>query len=271
MEEMVSRIPSLFAYCEFDSIDIFRVHKATDAIDGSYGKITCGIKAPYNLTCDGVVLFSTNECVSYRTLMNYYYKAKSEGFKANGQNTLIRFVETAIGLVRIEIKEVIVRNDNGIYTEVDEESETTCKKWKYEYSYNKSFIFDIEPTKIPETIYLSQAKKLYNEMVKLKKLCHEYQRELETTDVTAMKCWCRTSVNLALDSTIRRGVSSKTLSWTASRRFNASRELAATNLVSRLGSTGMPKFGLFSSRSHSQINEIKKRSLVICADRKSVV
>ena len=43
------------------------------------------------------------------------------------------------------------------------------------------------------------------------------------------------------------------------------RELAATNLVSRFGNVGIPKFGLEASRSQSTISEIKKRNLVICA------
>ena len=41
--------------------------------------------------------------------------------------------------------------------------------------------------------------------------------------------------------------------------------LADTNFVSRFGSVGMPKLGFDASFSQSHINEIKKRSFVICA------
>lgn len=174
-EELVSRVPSLFAYCEFDDFNVLKVHKATDSIDGSYGKYACGIKAPYSLNVkfsdedDTTTVAETGECISYRTLMNYYYKAKAEGLKSN-QSLLMEFVERGIGLITIKVTPVIVENDGG-----------KCTKWWFEYSNDHKFIFEVEPVKIEKTIYLSQTRKLYDEMVKLKKLCREYQRELTET------------------------------------------------------------------------------------------
>ncbi len=73
-KEMVSRMPSLFAYCEFDELNELRIHKATDSIDGSYGHFACGIKPPCDLTLnfgDGIKYIAlSGECISYRTVMN---------------------------------------------------------------------------------------------------------------------------------------------------------------------------------------------------------
>ena len=171
-EEMVSRIPSLFAYCEFDEFGVLKEHKATDSIDGSYGHLMCGVKSPYALTIEDLNgnIANEGECISYRTLMNYYWHAKQQGFKKNNHNTIIKFVETAIGLIEIELIDVIIEVEGG-----------NCVKKQYKYSEDKKFTFDIEPTKLEKTMYLSQAKKQYNEMVKLKKLCQEYKREVEET------------------------------------------------------------------------------------------
>ena len=174
-EEMVSRIPSLFAYCEFDDLGVLREHKATDSIDGSYGHLMCGIKPPYALKvqdCDANIA-DVGECISYHKMMNYYWHAKSQGFRNNNQNTIIKFVETAIGLIEIKLIDVIIEVEGG-----------NCIKKQYRYSEDKKFTFEVEPTKLEKTMYLSQAKKQYNEMVKLKKLCQEYNREVtETPDV----------------------------------------------------------------------------------------
>ena len=195
-EEMVSRMPSLFAYCEFDELNVLRVHKATDSIDGSYGHFACGVKPPCDLTLkfdDEIKYIALNgECISYRTLMNYYFQAKSEGLKRNRDNSLIKFVEKGIGLVEISVHDIIVKKNGNGFDIVNEEGENTCKKWEFLYkstlgcvpdeeATSMSFIFDVEPTMIEEKIYLSQAKKLYNEMVKIKKLCLEYEREKQDT------------------------------------------------------------------------------------------
>ena len=174
-EEMVSRIPSLFAYCEFDELGILREHKATDSLDGSYGHLVCGVKPPYALTIQDNEenIAEAGECISYRTLMNYYHHAKSQNFKNNSQNTIIKFVEDGIGLIEIKLQEVIVHTDEG-----------NCKRVRYVYSDDKKFVFEVEPTKIEKEIYLSQARKKYNEMVKLKKLCQEYNRERTDTPNT---------------------------------------------------------------------------------------
>lgn len=60
LEELKSRIPALFPYIEFDEFGNVVKHKATDSVDGCYGKII-----PNLLTENGEM--------SYRTLMMMYY------------------------------------------------------------------------------------------------------------------------------------------------------------------------------------------------------
>ncbi len=169
IEETVSRIPSLFAYYDYNELGEMVVHKATDSSDGSYGKIVSGLKIPYNLRLNGETVISANETVSYRTLMNYYYSAKRNGLKAVQSNNLIIFVEEGIGKIEIKLRSIL--------------DEHNMKRYYYETPDGDKIYFDEEPTRIERFLYISQAKKMYDEMVKKKILCHEYWKELETSDI----------------------------------------------------------------------------------------
>lgn len=61
IEELKSRIPGLFPYLEFDEFGNIVKHKATDSIDGCYGKIIPDLKSG----------------VSYRTLITKYYNGEN--------------------------------------------------------------------------------------------------------------------------------------------------------------------------------------------------
>ena len=45
-EKMISRIPGLFAYLESDEYGVVSLHKATDSLDGCWGKIVENIELP---------------------------------------------------------------------------------------------------------------------------------------------------------------------------------------------------------------------------------
>jgi len=169
IEETVSRIPSLFAYYGYNELGEIVLHKATDDIDGSYGKMVSGIKAPKDLTLEGSVVIKNGETVSYRTLMNYYYEAKNKGLKPKNDNSLISFVELGIGKIEIKVKST--PNNEGV------------TEYYYETPDGDRITFDVKPVKIEPFIYISQARKLYNEMAKKMILCHEFWREQETEDV----------------------------------------------------------------------------------------
>jgi len=79
IEEFVSRIPGLFPYLEFNDLGELVKRKATDSVDGCYGKMIP------DMVIDGVA-------VPYRKLMRDYYD--------NGTNP--GFVERAIGKFKVD-------------------------------------------------------------------------------------------------------------------------------------------------------------------------
>lgn len=48
-EELISRLPALFAYLEADETGVFHLHKSTDALQGCWGKIVSDIEMPSNI------------------------------------------------------------------------------------------------------------------------------------------------------------------------------------------------------------------------------
>jgi hypothetical protein len=95
-EELISRIPSLFAYGEVNELGMYIVHKATDSDMGTYGKYVENISIE-------------NKVWSYRTLIDKYYNAElDDGIKS--------IVEKGIGLVEIakECKELGIEAPTGV-------------------------------------------------------------------------------------------------------------------------------------------------------------
>ena len=165
LEETVSRIPSMFAYIGYDDFGERVLHKATDSPDGSYGQLVESIEIPVDLDVyfentlehgEYKRVFNAGEVVSYRTLMYHYYKYKDTFTRKRNDysfgNSLILFVENAIGKIN-------------------------CKRYKL---YDGDEGFNTDQIHVPPYIYISQARKMYNEMVKTKKLCDEYNREIST-------------------------------------------------------------------------------------------
>lgn len=68
IEEFISRIPGLFPYLEFNEFGIPVKHKATDSIDGCYGKIIPD-------------LMINDEKIPYRSLMRDYYEGELDDGK----------------------------------------------------------------------------------------------------------------------------------------------------------------------------------------------
>lgn len=85
LEELKSRIPGLFPYIEFDEFGRVVKHKATDSVDGCYGKI--------------IPDFGN---VSYRTLISDYYKGNNR-ILVEAENEQPITVEDAIGKFRVNL------------------------------------------------------------------------------------------------------------------------------------------------------------------------
>ena len=87
IEEFISRIPGLFPYLEFDEFGILVKHKATDSIDGCYGKIIPD-------------LMINDEKIPYRSLMRDYYEGGLDPeIDVNKLETITK------GIGRIDIRE----------------------------------------------------------------------------------------------------------------------------------------------------------------------
>lgn len=159
-EEYKSRIPSLFPYMEEDENGVFKIHRATDALDGSYGKIVPSICIPCNLTVNDNIILSENTYYSYRTIINYYYQYKDELDKGN---EYIKFVEDGIGIKQTPFETLGLNPTNN----------------------------DL----VPEEIYLSEVKQLSSMYSQMKTLYDHYTNGDDDFDLSNINdsdicCFC---------------------------------------------------------------------------------
>lgn len=145
-EQLVSRIPGLFAYISYDTNGKAEIHKATDSIDGCYNKIIENIKLPsgYTFTVNEEnVTLNEGETYPYCILMEYYYNCKSSETENN--NEFVQFIDKGIGKRYI--------------------SETDFPRDEYDL--------------VPDYIYIATAKRQYNELYRKKRLCEAYEEGLK--------------------------------------------------------------------------------------------
>ena len=88
-EPLLSRLPALFAYIDYEANGDSAIHKATDSIDGCYGKVI------ENIIYNG-------KTYTYRELINYYYEYKDT---TEGDRNLIAFMDKGIGKKEISEEE----------------------------------------------------------------------------------------------------------------------------------------------------------------------
>lgn len=158
-EELKSRIPALFAYIEENEAGEFRLHKATDSLQGCYGHIIESIKLPegVNLVIEGETILESGKIYSYRTLIDYYYE-----YKENADLPFIVFIDKAIGKIKIDFEEL----------ELDE----------------------TENDMVPHYIYLANVRKLFNQYSKLKTVYDYYTGGDDDFDINILEddicCLC---------------------------------------------------------------------------------
>ena len=193
LEETVSRLPSLFAYIGYNELGERVLHRATDSLDGSYGKLVESIKVPWDLTVDGEVIFTEGECISYRTLMHYYYKYK-DGVASVDDSTLIVFVDRAIGKYETKTYFQHYYINTERFSDIISNTQYNALPDRVKQQYVR--LTKYKRSLIPPHIYISQARKMYDEMSKLKKLCDEFNREIdnppedETFETRNVCCTC---------------------------------------------------------------------------------
>lgn len=177
-EKMISRIPGLFAYLESEGNDEMILHSAADSINGCYGKIVANIKLPLGMGLsvkdeEGNIInvLNENETYTFRTLITNYYKYKDN---LDDNNKFKNFIEQGIGKITIDNSKrfyfayINIKNPNDIksqeeYNTLEEKDKAFYKKKRMEY------------VAMPNVVFLSNVKKLYNDIVKMAKQCEFYE------------------------------------------------------------------------------------------------
>ena len=153
-EKMISRLPGLFAYLESDEFGNMSLHKATDSLDGCWGKIVQNISLPNEVGLKDIL--HGGETYSFRTIIDYYYQYREE---LGEDDKFVKFIEKAIGKITVD--------------------------------------FEGKTEMSPKFIYLANAKKLYNELVKMGKQCEFYEQNKEKFGTDEyLCCLCKRYENI---------------------------------------------------------------------------
>ena len=231
-ENMISRIPGLFAYLDSNELGEVSLHHAYDSNCGCYGKIVENIKLPddTSLTVDGNDLLKGGQTYTFRTIITYYYQyrdlftkyeyikdtnrditveeyrnldtRKQRFYKRRIKSNFIEFVEKGIGKFEIPSEKYneLVKNSK-LYVNIckdnnvikEEEYEALSKEQKENYRLKKN-------TNVPKFIYLANVISLYNELVKMGKQCTFYQKNKENFgNDKHMCCLCERYINMGGD------------------------------------------------------------------------
>ena len=161
-ENMISRLPALFAFLEYDDQGTCEIVKATRGEQGDYGKIIANVIIPkdcgFDYKCkDGETILKITEGSekSYRTIMATYYKAISdtswEREDGTYKNGFLAFVEKGIGLKYV-----------GLSEKTSDTAECGVKQAK---KYPLA----------PDYIYLGEAKTLLEKMINLQNQVKFYE------------------------------------------------------------------------------------------------
>lgn len=152
-EQLISRIPGLFAFIQYNEDGTSKIVKATEGKQGNYGEIVANVrydKGAFEHVCsDGTQLKITNGEKTYRSIISAYYKAikdKEWERDVNGiyKEPFLAFVERGIGLRYIGLSEEIDRVD-------------TCG-----VSVKKTYHL------APDYIYLADIEHIYNKVNTIK-------------------------------------------------------------------------------------------------------
>lgn len=161
-EELKSRIPGLFAYIEENDAGEFKLHKATDSLNGCHGKIIENMTVNTSLKVNGEDIITSGKVYSYRTIMNAYYQYKNDKDVVVNNESFFKFVDDAIGKVEIDF------NALGL----DEENNDM----------------------VPHYIYLANARNLFNQYSKLKIVYDYYTGGSDSFDINTLEgdicCLC---------------------------------------------------------------------------------
>lgn len=218
-ENMISRIPGLFAYLDSNALGEVSLHHAYDSNCGCYGKMVENIKLPSvgnknfpkgtSLIVDKKVLLEKGKTYTFRTIITYYYQyrdlftkyvyikdktrvitveeyknldtRKQNLYKRRIDSEFIKFVEKGIGKIEIPFDKYnkFVNNSN-LYVNICKDSNVITKEEYNDLSEKEKANYRLKRNEnVPKFIYLANVISLYNELVKMGKQCMFYQNNKE--------------------------------------------------------------------------------------------
>ena len=231
-ENMISRIPGLFAYLDSNALGEVSLHHAYDSNCGCYGKIVENIKLPVgtSLIVDEKVLLEEGKTYTFRTIITYYYQyrnlftkyvynsdetrsitpeeyrnldvRKQRFYKRQINSDFIKFVERGIGKIEIpfdKYNELI--NNSNLYIHICKDSNVITKEDYNQLSEKEKKNYYLKRNEnVPKFLYLANVISLYNELVKMGKQCMFYQNNQEKFGNNKhMCCLCERYMNMGGD------------------------------------------------------------------------
>ena len=231
-ENMISRIPGLFAYLDSNALGEVSLHHAYDSNCGCYGKIVENIKLPVgtSLIVDEKVLLEEGKTYTFRTIITYYYQyrnlftkyvynsdetrsitpeeyrnldvRKQRFYKRQINSDFIKFVERGIGKIEIpfdKYNELI--NNSNLYIHICKDSNVITKEEYNQLSEKEKKNYHLKRNEnVPKFLYLANVISLYNELVKMGKQCMFYQNNQEKFGNNKhMCCLCERYMNMGGD------------------------------------------------------------------------
>ena len=231
-ENMISRIPGLFAYLDSNALGEVSLHHAYDSNCGCYGKMVENIKLPVgtSLIVDEKVLLEEGKTYTFRTIITYYYQyrdlftkyvyikdetrvitveeyknldiRKQNLYKRHIDSEFIKFVERGIGKIEIpfgKYNELI--NNSNLYISICKDSNVITKEEYNDLSEKEKANYHLKRNEnVPKFLYLANVISLYNELVKMGKQCMFYQNNKEKFgNDKHMCCLCERYINMGGD------------------------------------------------------------------------
>lgn len=231
-ENMISRIPGLFAYLDSNALGEVSLHHAYDSNCGCYGKIVENIKLPVgtSLIVDEKVLLEEGKTYTFRTIITYYYQyrnlftkyvynsdetrsitpeeyrnldvRKQRFYKRQINSDFIKFIERGIGKIEIpfdKYNELI--NNSNLYIHICKDSNVITKEDYNQLSEKEKKNYHLKRNEnVPKFLYLANVISLYNELVKMGKQCMFYQNHQEKFGNNKhMCCLCERYMNMGGD------------------------------------------------------------------------
>ena len=231
-ENMISRIPGLFAYLDSNALGEVSLHHAYDSNCGCYGKMVENIKLPVgtSLIVDEKVLLEEGKTYTFRTIITYYYQyrdlftkyvyvkdetrvitveeyknldaRKQNLYKRHIDSEFIKFVERGIGKIEIPFEKYnkLINNSN-LYISICKDSNVITKEEYNDLSEKEKANYHLKRNEnVPKFLYLANVISLYNELVKMGKQCMFYQNNKEKFgNDKHMCCLCERYINMGGD------------------------------------------------------------------------